>query len=144
MPKQPLSQGRRGAETRQPRVVFSPSHITFSFKYFNQQDPAGQSFKSWLEHNPELVEGLLDKLIYLSEESITVSQQNQVLALYSSAFPDKKHTRFNCPPGLENERWGTIRRIGGQKGRVAGFLRDNVFYLVFLDKDHDFYLSEKK
>jgi hypothetical protein len=34
--------------------------------------------------------------------------------------------------------------IKGQKGRVAGHIIENVFYLVFLDKEHRFFITEKK
>ncbi len=40
--------------------------------------------------------------------------------------------------------WATIQKIVGQKTRVAGYLIKNVFYPVFLDKDHLFYPSTKR
>ena len=33
--------------------------------------------------------------------------------------------------------------IKGQKGRVAGHIIDNIFYVVFLDREHRFYITEK-
>lgn len=34
--------------------------------------------------------------------------------------------------------------IKGQKPRVAGHIIDNVFYVVFLDKDHKFFPAPLK
>lgn len=143
MSKQPLSTGRRLAETRTPRVVFVKSDLSFSFKYFYDQDGAGQSLKTWLDTEPLLVQGLLDKLIFLSSNNLTAVQQNKILTLYQQ-FPAKKQTDFSCIAGFENENWGTIRKLNGQQGRAAGFLRDNVFYIVHLDKDHRFWKSSRR
>ena len=34
--------------------------------------------------------------------------------------------------------------VKGQKGRVAGHIIDNIFYVVFLDREHRFYITEKR
>ena len=44
----------------------------------------------------------------------------------------------------ENNKYVLNQRVGGQKIRVAGYLIKNVFYPVFLDKEHLFYPSTKK
>ena len=125
------------------KVVFVKSDLAFSFKYFHDNDGAGQSLKSWLDAEPLLVQGLFDKFVFLSDNSLTASQQHEILSLYKQ-FPEKKNTDFSCPVGLEDENWGTIRKLNGQKGRAAGFLRDNIFYVVYLDKDHRFWKSSKR
>ncbi|MFQ1448692.1 hypothetical protein ACJWSG_27920, partial [Klebsiella pneumoniae] len=59
-------------------------------------------------------------------------------------FPDAAVNDFKCPDEISvDENWGVIKNIGGQKRRVAGFLKDNVFYIVFFDKDHRFWKSRK-
>lgn len=40
--------------------------------------------------------------------------------------------------------WAVIMDIKGQKGRVAGHIIDNIFYVVFLDREHRFYITEKR
>lgn len=35
-------------------------------------------------------------------------------------------------------------RVKGQKCRVAGYVDGNTFFIVFLDRDHKFYIAEKK
>ena len=34
--------------------------------------------------------------------------------------------------------------IKGQKGRVAGHIIDNIFYVVLLDREHRYYITEKR
>lgn len=142
MARKPLSSGRRKPETRDVRIVVK-SDLTFSFKYFQDLDGVGQSLQNWIDTDPQSVKGLFDKLVYLSSNTVTSSQQTEILALYQR-FPSKKDTDFKCPPGLEDENWGTIKKLNGQKGRAAGFLKDNVFYLVYLDREHVFWKSKKR
>lgn len=146
MSSKPLSKSRRAAETRnlikEITSEFEESSLTFSLKYFQDIDGAGQSLNTWLNSSKYLLQGFFNKLIYLNSNNITNAQKDEILALYKH-FPDKKKTDFTCLPGLENENWGTIRKINGQKGRVAGFLNNNIFYIVYLDSEHKFYKSEK-
>lgn len=121
MSRQPLSSGRRSAETRTPRIVFVKSDLSFGFKYFHDQDGAGQSLKTWLDTEPLLVQGLFDKLVFLSNNSLTAVQKDKILTLYKQ-FPAKHQTDYSCLAGFESENWGTIRKLNGQKGRAAGFL----------------------
>lgn len=57
-------------------------------------------------------------------------------------FPQK--SEFKCPKcrGKE-ETWAELTSVGNQKCRVIGFMQDNTFNIVFLDKDHKFYPMEK-
>lgn len=89
----------------------------------------------------------LDRLVDLSKKNILEAKGNHhknLLAIYDDfdfENSDFKKPDFEIP---ENAKWGVIKKIGGQKGRVAGFLWDNIFYVVFLDKEHKFYKTEKK
>lgn len=131
---------QRTTDTKEVKKT-NDGYISFSFRYFqNYDDDPVQSFNNWQE------DGLLDMLIsleYCSKNHITKLQNDEKLALYGN-FPDSKKNDFLLPNGLNvNENWGTLRNIGGQKARIAGFLRDNIFYIVYLDKEHRFYKSEK-
>lgn len=41
-------------------------------------------------------------------------------------------------------KWAVIMYIKGQKPRIVGHIIGNVFYVVFLDKEHLFFPSELK
>ncbi|MEZ8547421.1 hypothetical protein AB6D12_07980 [Vibrio cyclitrophicus] len=128
----------------------------FNFGYF---DSNTQDFRSW-EHGP-LVK-LMDKLKDFSRESLkhwedTPCKSGDVLKIYGK-FPS--HSKFTKPKHVPHQaRWGTFRIEA--KVRLAGFVIpeafnhteqnlsgyrfcSNTFYVVFLDKEHEFYPVEKK
>jgi hypothetical protein len=43
---------------------------------------------------------------------------------------------------IEDAEWASLHIKG--KERIAGHIIGNVFYVVFLDKDHRFWRTEKK
>ncbi|MER1979315.1 hypothetical protein KHU12_25595, partial [Pseudocitrobacter faecalis] len=86
---------------------------------------------------------LIEKLVYLTANGITKVISDGVFTNYTR-FPESAVNDFRCPDEISSdEDWGVIKNIGGQKRRVAGFLRDNVFYIVFFDRDHRFWKSQK-
>ena len=79
----------------------------------------------------------------MTANGITKVMSDEIFTNYNR-YPDSSVNDFKCPDGLsKDESWGVIKNIGGQKRRVAGFLRDNVFYIVFFDGDHRFWKSNK-
>lgn len=141
----PLKASSRNKETREAKSRQEQyNHIAISFRYFQNFDNNPiQSLQNWNEDNR-----LLDMLLsfeYICKNNIVKLQStDRKLTLYGD-FPNTKVNDFPLPDELnENENWGTIRNIGGQKARIAGFLRDNIFYIVYLDKEHRFYKSEKQ
>lgn len=115
--------------------------IVFSFKDIDTiQVPPGQTYNEW--QSKELLAYMLTKFGYLCQNNIIEAQQKRMLKIYGD-FPSK--TKFKKPQHIvENVKWSVIMDIKGQKGRVVGHIIDNVFYVVFLDIDHLFYISEKK
>ncbi|NYA25790.1 hypothetical protein HZI65_07130 [Haemophilus haemolyticus] len=142
--KPQLKISRQGQETKEVKTkTDNERYISFSFRYFQNTDqlPA-QSLETW--HTDGSTIDLLRSLAHISQRNITELQAgDKKLTLYKS-FPNKQVNEFSCPSGLsEDENWGCLRNIGGQKARVAGFLKNNIFYIVFLDKEHKFYKSSK-
>lgn len=115
--------------------------IVFSFKDFDDsQCPPGQTFKQWEQDG--LLSDLFTKLVDLSSKNRIDAERQEVVKVYGD-WP-KGHTDFKLPAHIQGKvDWGTLQRIGGQKARIAGYMVDNVFYIVFLDKEHKFYKSEK-
>ena len=132
----------RTANVRDERKVKDEQpKLSFNFKDFDfNQCPPGQILEKWQE------EKMLDKLVGRFVEVCSFTRQEAVqqglLKVYGD-FPENSH--FKIPPHIKGEvSWGTIRKIGGQKPRLAGYIIESVFYPVFLDKDHLFYPSTKK
>lgn len=128
------------------------SRCRFNFHYF-QPGPPGQRWEDW--DHASLVK-LLTKLQAYSECSLKEWERQRVLCIYES-FPKKSD--FVHPKSIPHDvRWGRFRLE--QKIRLAGFVVpsslngtahagtgslfcSNTFYVVFLDKDHRFYITEK-
>ena len=129
--------------------------ISFSFKYFDASQEAGQDFKDWTD---EQKNQLLNKLRDYSREDkkYWLNQRIgggglKILEIYGN-FP--RNSDFTCPYHVpENVKWARFRMEGAV--RLVGFFVDeneaakfclstDIFYIVFLDKNHCFYKMEIK
>ena len=115
--------------------------LVFSFKDFDSnQCPPGQTFKEW--EKCELLAPLMTKFVELSTKNRVIASQEGCLSTYDT-FPEDSD--FKKPQYIEGDvQWATIKDVGGQLHRVAGYIVDNVFYVVFLDKEHKFYKMKNK
>lgn len=127
----------------------------FNFSYFCKEPP-GQDFSDW---TPEQQKKLYDKLIEFSRFSLPHWQQvpvgrgsGRVLSIYKD-FP--RLSKFKHPPHVPHDAHWARFRIGWSE-RLVGFTVPlafnskiheqtqyqwdaNTFYVVFLDKNHEFY-----
>ena len=113
-----------------------PRFVVFSLKDFDINQ--GQSFEEW-EKN-KILSNLLTRLREICVHTIESALSNKIITVYDS-FP--ANTEFKHPKHIpEAVRWGTIHING--KIRICGYLEENIFYIVFLDKDHQFWITKKK
>lgn len=135
-------------------LVLNPiedSGISFSFRFFKQIDNFGVAGKDdiWfvglLEQLKKLSEKTIDELLgdYTSRDAFRIHQlsfDSKKTALTKADFrhiPDKYKS--------ESEDCGYYQfQISQANGRVVGFFNSNhkVFYIVFLDPNHNAQLSE--
>ncbi len=129
----------------------------FNFSYFCNSQEAGQDFKEWEHH--ELVK-LFEKLKNYSEKSLhdwksEFNGKYPVFVIYDN-FPTK--TDFEMPKNIPHQvKWARFHLEN--KVRLIGFVipdsyhdtshqktrerfDKNTFYIVFLDKEHKFYITE--
>lgn len=118
--------------------------ISFNFKYYSHGDKQGQSFQEWSEDN--ILVDYNEKLVSFSNNGIEKLKRDGILEIYDN-YP--KDSKFVCPPSLAKETisWARLRFTG--KKRLIGFLvsideKRNIFYVVFLDKNHEFAPYHKK
>lgn len=133
----------------------------FNFHYFSPTN-GGQDFTEWSDL--ELTK-LFSKLKFYSENSLDywcnqkTAGSGNVLEIYGS-FPISSKTKFKEPKHIPIEaKWARFRLES--KVRIIGFVISssdndkvhtktsyrfdkNTFYLVFLDREHEFYITEKK
>ncbi len=130
------------------------SRCKFNFHYFSPSC-GGQDFKEWV--HADLIK-LLNKLKNYSENNLKYWETQGVLKIYGN-FPSN-HTDFVEPKNIPIDvKWGRFRFEN--KVRLAGFVipntkydeihketnyrfDTNTFYVVYLDKYHKFYKTEKK
>ncbi len=128
-----LRRKRKGFEYRsgEPKKL-----IVFSLKDFDINQ--GQSFEDW--EKDKILSNLMTRLREISSFTATEAQQKRILTIYGD-FPVK--TGFKQPKHIpDGVNWAVISIKG--KERIAGYIEDNVFYIVFLDKNHRFWITEKK
>lgn len=138
-----------------PDILDVKGKLSFSFKYFDGSQAAGQDFKDWTDKQKQ---ELLEKLRDYSRENKKYWQNQRVgggglhiLEIYGN-FP--RNTDFTYPKHVpDGVKWARFRMESAM--RLVGFfvseesareygLSTDVFYIVFLDKDHRFYKMEKK
>jgi len=110
--------------------------VVFSLKDFDINQ--GQSFENWEQER--ILSNLLNRLREICSYSIEEALAKQIIKIYDN-FPAESDFKYpkHVPEGVN---WGTIRIKG--KERIAGYVEDNVFYVVFLDEDHRFWITKKK
>jgi len=97
----------------------------------------GQTFLEWEK------EGLLAPMLDRIKEYCKMPLSKNLGDRFKSygSFPPKSN--FKHPKHVPNDvNWASLHI----KGRVciAGYIYENIFYVVFLDKNHEFWICEKK
>lgn len=128
--KENVRNERQVAADEAPKLVFSLKDFDYA------QCPPGQTYEEWEKEG--LLSTLLTELQYLCQWTVQEAIQNGRLAVYNK-WPLK--SRFRSPQHIASDvKWAVIKSVGGQKIRVAGHIINNVFYIVFLDKNHHFWV----
>ncbi len=133
----------------------SESFIKFNYKYFTSGDGYGQSFEEWQKE--EILAELNNKLVSISGKTKIELMQDATLEIYTNGYP--LDSFFKKPKALEqlDLQWARVR-LTGRRRLIGFFLKKiefddeeerkdtdtNVFYVVFLDKDHQFAPYKKK
>lgn len=109
--------------------------IVFNFKDFD--DSQGQKFIEW--ENSKLLSCMMHKIKEVSKRNIHT--MHEVKCKTYKYFPKK--TKFKHPLHItEDAKWASMHIKG--KPCIIGHFIKNVFYVVFLDQDHEFWISDKK
>ncbi len=112
--------------------------IVLSFKDFDRNQ--GQSFKEW--EIEELLALAVSKLQEVCHLTVGQATAQQIIKPYTKVgFPpnsDFTHPRHISP----DVTWCSMHIQG--KECVIGYFEDNIFNVVFLDKEHQFWITKKK
>ena len=118
--------------------------MTFSCKDIDETQLSynPQSFESWAAD--DMLKTFFERLKNLSKLTRDEALRQTQIKIYGD-FPPNDKTDFSHPAHVDpNASWAVIKAVGGQKGTVAGYIVESTFYIVFLDKEHRFWVSSKK
>jgi hypothetical protein len=114
--------------------------LLFSLKDFDTTQ--GQSLERWEREG--LLSRSLESIKAHSDKTIPEAEKN-MLKVYNELngkMPSKSEFKYPNTVKTELPVWASLR-FGG-KERIIGHIVDNVFYIVFLDKEHQFWPTEKR
>jgi hypothetical protein len=130
---------RRGTSTFQPVEPEIPKEISFSFRYLQNDN---QKF-STRNRDARYFESLLMRLRDLSTLTFTEIVNNRSKSLRCHLIDWKDTTEPNGF-GIPNEEQIVnspyqFQISSNEHGRVHGFFLENIFYIVWLDPNHNLY-----
>lgn len=134
---------RENCRERQ-KPVTDRSLLTFSFRDIDETQPSNETQTIALWEREGLLKPLFHKLKELSKLKRIEAESCGAIKVYNKVpFPPK--TDFVHPKHVpQGVHWAVVQSLGGQKGRVAGYIVENTFYVVFLDQNHRFWITDKK
>lgn len=132
------SQEQKGKRTTTKKIVIS-------YIYLDRKQ--GQTFEQWDNHKGRLLrwENIVQHL-----NTLTASQalMTGVIVKYTKIKVDihnmPEKSKWKYPKHLNNIDVTWCKIVVMQLVRIIGFLDDNIFYVVFLDENHEFYPTEPK
>lgn len=112
--------------------------IVLSFRDFDRNQ--GQSFEEWEQE--QLLALAVSKLSDICQLTVGQATAQQIIKPYTKVdFPPE--SGFTHPIHvLPDVTWCSMHIKG--KECVIGHFENNIFYIVFLDKDHEFWTTTKK
>ena len=123
-------QGTRTARGPKQRL------ITFSLaKHLSNQ---GQTINEWEQSG--LLSLLFTRLKFIGQYTVAQALNNKYIKCYTKVdFPPD--SEFKQPPQFINITWAVMHITDKSKEVVVGFIEEEVFQIIFLDKDHKFWPS---
>lgn len=112
--------------------------IVISFRDFDRTQ--GQCFKDW--EDEKILALAVSKLREVCQLTVGQALAKNIIKIYSKVdFPPDSEF-FHPKHVLPDVKWCSMHIKG--KECVIGYFEDNIFQIVFLDKDHLFWKSEKR
>lgn len=130
-----LNQYERKAGTRQA-VGEKKRTITFSWEKIDTVQ--GQSILEW--ENEKLLSQLCTRMQQIGQYEASVALAKQLIKQYTQiGFPPD--SKFDIPRHVTPTFWAVIHITPKSREVVVGYIENDVFYIVFLDKLHHFWPS---
>jgi hypothetical protein len=125
-------QGSRDTSTQQPSISFSWTKL---------DNTQGQTIADW--EKEEILSKLCKRLQQIGQYSPVEALQRQYIKQYTKLNSFPENSGFNEPKHIPPPQyWAVIHLTDNSKEVAAGYIEDNVFYIVFLDKEHKFWVTD--
>jgi hypothetical protein len=126
-------QGKREIQEKKRRKI--------SFSVTMHIPDQGQTFEEWEEAG--LAAPLFERMKFVGQFSVQEALQNQYIKQYTKVdFPPE--SGFLQPRHITGVTWAVMHVANHSKEVVAGYIEDNIFFVVFLDREHQFWPSALK
>lgn len=114
-------------------------NFKISFQYLDTSQKYGSSFLDWQKCG--LLSTMMETLKGYCCRPLIEQIDGSKFTRYGD-FPPSERTKFSYPIGIpEDANWARIHI--NNLSIVVGHIVSNTFYVVFLDKKHNFYLTKK-
>lgn len=126
---------KSGVSYNEEALASYEKKFTISFQYLDRNQ--GQTFEEWEK------EGLLFNMLNTLRDYCQKTMQENKGKNFKEygSFPPK--TDFKHPKHVPKDAsWASLHLAG--RPCLGGHIYENIFYVVFLDKNHRFWISEKK
>ena len=126
---------KKGVSYNEEAISKYEKKFVVSFQYLDRNQ--GQTFEEWEK------EGLLVNMLNTLRDYCQKTMEENKGPKFKEygSFPPK--TAFKHPKHVpHNASWASLHLNG--KTCLGGHIYENVFYVVFLDKEHKFWICEKK
>ena len=121
------------------RGVVGQTQISICFSWAKLDNTQGQTIDDW--EREELLSKLSTRLQQICQYKSTHALAQQLIKQYTKiGFPE--NSKFKEPNHVKPNYWAVIHLTQKSKEVVAGYIEDNVFYIVFLDKEHHFWPTD--
>ena len=121
------------------RQAVVPQNITISFCFSKIDKTQGETIEQWEQLG--LLSTFIEKTQQISNLEYQHALAKQLIKQYTkvgfpenSEFKEPKHVNPNC--------WAVIHITQNSKEVVVGYIENNIFYIVFLDKEHKFWPTD--
>jgi len=126
-------QGNRELQEKKRRKV--------SFSVTTHIRDQGQTFEEWEEAG--LAAALFERMKFVGQYTVLEALQNQYIKQYTKVdFPPD--SGFTQPRHITGVTWAVMHITNSSKEVVAGYIEEDIFFVVFLDREHQFWPSVKK
>jgi len=122
-------------------ITITPKLLAFNFKQMDYSQ--GQSATDWAKE--DLLGPLIERLRGLSSMTLEEAKNSGSNVFnYYDTFPPADRTDFSYPHHISRDAAWCGFHVSGRVCVIGHLVDDHVVYLVFLDKDHRFWIVDKK